>query len=118
MAYQDTPDIMLDITDDEIVNILSTLNLVVPPYLEITPSTQASLPLSDSIPLSKLMNSIMTYIPDDPSSDSEEEDKDVFFRIQEVLRWCLSWWSERQQQVSERSSDLTTHDANAATPLE
>ena len=92
-------ELVLSISDEEVCNVLGTLNLECPSYLGQTPSTRAGFPMSDSIRMSQLMNSIMSYeAPEQNDGDVLNNDGDVFTRIQSVLRWSLDWWEERQRQ--------------------
>ncbi|GMH53976.1 hypothetical protein TL16_g01576 [Triparma laevis f. inornata] len=93
----DNDEFTLDISDEEIVQVLAAMAMQKPDYLPQAdiPSSPSSRPPSASsapIELNALVSSITSY------SSPDNDPTDVFERIKEILIWCMGWWEEREKQ--------------------
>ncbi|GMH65710.1 hypothetical protein TrST_g194 [Triparma strigata] len=97
-AEDEIEEFTLDISDEEIAQVLMTMALQKPDYLpaaDIPTSPNSRPPSANSVELNALVNSITSY------SSPDNDPSDVFERIKEVLIWCMNWWEEREKQEEE-----------------
>ena len=91
-------DFTLDISDVEICQVLSVLNLEAPDFLPVDLPPTPGGPLKNlNIPMEELTDAFLTY----DAGGNQTRSENAFVGIRDVLEWCRECWAERQREEDE-----------------